>query len=71
MLFIHKMIIYLLSLIDNNNLKVNYFCIGANEISEKKNDIYEYFLKIVVGNNNFQKLETELYTPKWGLYFKI
>jgi len=58
-------------LIRKNKLKVNYFCVGASEISDKKNDIYEYFLKIVLGNNNFQKLETDLYSPNWGLYFKI
>lgn len=54
-----------------NKLKIIYFCVGANEISDKKNDIYEYFLKIVFGDNNFKKLETDLYNLKWGLYFKI
>ena len=49
----------------------NYFCIGGTEL-EGKNNIYEYFLKVVVGESGFEKLKTDVY-PKigWGLYFKI
>jgi len=51
----------------------NYFCIGASEI-DSKNEIYKYFLQIVVGKNGFDKLD--VYNNindslNWGLYFKI
>lgn len=54
---------------------INYFCIGASEI-EGKNKIYEYFLKVVVGENGFDKLHTDVYKNEndnlnWCLYFKI
>ena len=47
----------------------NSFCIGGTEI-QKKNDIYEYFLKVI--GCDFDKRNTSVY-PKsgWGLYFKI
>jgi hypothetical protein len=49
----------------------NKFCIGGTEI-ESKNKIYEYSLKIIVGQEGFQKIKTDIY-PKsgWGLYFSI
>lgn len=53
-----------------NDTLSNYFCIGGIEI-KSKNNIYEYFLKVVVGENGFEKLDTDLYDNKWGLYFKI
>lgn len=48
---------------------LNKFCIGGTEI-QKKNDIYEYFLKVI--DCDFKKINTLVY-PKsgWGLYFKI
>ena len=49
----------------------NLFCIGGNEIFQK-NNIYEYFLKVVVGEDGFKKLNTDVYPDSgWGLYFKI
>ena len=49
----------------------NYFCIGGTEIIEK-NNIYEYLLKIIVGDDGFKKLKTEVYDKVgWGLYFSI
>lgn len=55
---------------NENILKINYFCIGATELLSK-NSIYEYFLKIVLSDNSFDKLQTKLYNEGWGLYFKI
>ena len=57
-------------LVNKNEIQPD-FCIGGTEL-ESKNNIYEYFLKIVVGDNGFTKLKTRMY-PKsgWGLYFKI
>lgn len=49
----------------------NLFCIGGTEIFQK-NNIYEYFLKVVVGEDGFKKLNTDVYPDSgWGLYFKI
>lgn len=58
-------------IIDKNYINNNLFCIGGTEI-ESKNNIYEYSLKVIVGNNGFDKLKTSVY-PKtgWGLYFSI
>ena len=57
-------------LVFTNNIS-NKFCIGGTEI-ESKNKIYEYSLKIIIGNDGFEKLKTDIY-PKsgWGLYFSI
>jgi hypothetical protein len=50
---------------------INNFCIGGSEIIEK-DKIYEYFLKVVVGEDGFEKLNTNIYpTVGWGLYFSI
>ncbi len=48
----------------------NSFCIGGTDL-EEKNNIYEYFLKVVVGKDGFRKEETDIYPSGWGLYFKI
>jgi len=58
-------------IIDKNYINNNLFCISGTEI-ESKNNIYEYSLKVIVGNNGFDKLKTSVY-PKtgWGLYFSI
>lgn len=49
----------------------NKFCIGGTEI-ESKNKIYEYSLKIIVGDGGFEKLKTDIYPRSgWGLYFSI
>lgn len=58
-------------IIINNLLERNYFCIGADVLLKKKNDIYQYFLKIVLGKNKFKKLQTKLYDSNWGLYFEL
>ena len=47
-----------------------YFCIGGTKL-EKKNNLYKYFLNVVVGENGFEKKETTLYDTGWGLYFSI
>ena len=50
---------------------INNFCIGCSEIIEK-DKIYEYFLKVVVGEDGFEKINTNVYpTVGWGLYFSI
>lgn len=53
------------------NIILNSFCIGGTELQEK-NNIYEYFLKVIVGDDGFKKLDTYVY-PKtgWGLYFSV
>ena len=56
-------------LVNNHNL-YNYFCIGGTEL-ETKNNIYEYSLYILLGENNYKKLKTNLYDSGWGLYFEI
>jgi hypothetical protein len=66
---------FILNKMVENSIVYNYFCIGASEI-EKRNNIYEYFLEIVVGVDGFDKLKTDVYKNKeddlnWGLYFKI
>lgn len=43
------------------------FCIGGTEL-QQKNNIYEYFLQIIV-DNKIQKLTTKIYEVGWGLYF--
>jgi hypothetical protein len=57
-------------LVSNSKIE-NNFCIGGTEIIEK-NNIYEYFLKVVVGNDGFTKKNSDIYPNiGWGLYFKI
>lgn len=70
MLDILNRIHYIIIDIVSKNIVNNYFCIGGKEIKEK-NKIYEYFLKIVVGDKGFDKLETDIYNTKWGLYFEV
>jgi hypothetical protein len=60
----------LLDLVNKDKI-LNYFCIGGTEI-KGKNNIYEYFLKTIVGEGGFKKLKTDVYQDiGWGLYFKI
>jgi len=56
-------------LISDNTIN-NYFCIGGAKL-EEKNKIYEYMLKVLVGEEGFKKLNTDLYRTKFGLYFQI
>ena len=53
----------------NKNIITNNFCIGGTDL-EKKNKIYYYLLKVIVGEDGFKKVNTTIY-PKtgWGLYF--
>lgn len=61
----------LFDLVSNNKLVSDYFCIGGTEF-KRKNNIYEYFLEVVVGKDGFKKLKTNVYPQVgWGLYFKI
>jgi hypothetical protein len=61
----------LLDLLKNEVLLNNLFCIGGTEIIEK-NNIYEYLLKVIVGDDGFKKIKTEIYDKVgWGLYFPI
>lgn len=59
------------SLLNSKKIAHNIFCIGGTEL-ESKNNIYEYALKIIVGDSGFSKKKTDVY-PKtgWGLYFSI
>lgn len=54
-----------------NKIITNQFCIGGTSLL-KKNSLYEFFLKVVVGKDGYEKRKTNCY-PKieWGLYFKI
>jgi hypothetical protein len=54
----------------NKNKINNYFCIGGTKLLSK-NNIYNYALKIIVGDDGFDKLTTNIYKTKFGLYFKI
>jgi hypothetical protein len=58
------------SMVDDKVIE-NSFCVGGT-LFLKKNNLYKYFLKIVVGEDGFEKRDTGVY-PKvgWGLYFKI
>lgn len=68
--FMDRIHFILSDLLNKGNLSNNLFCIGGTEL--EKNNIYEYLLKVVVGDNGFKKIETNIY-PKvgWGLYFSI
>ena len=45
--------------------------LSCTEIIEK-NNIYEYLLKVIVGDDGFKKMKTEVYDKVgWGLYFSI
>lgn len=57
-------------LVKNGDLN-NEFCIGGTKLMAK-NNIYQYILKVMVGDEGFKKLYTEIYKDtKFGLYFKI
>ena len=47
----------------------NQFCIGGAEL-ESKNNIYQNFLRVVVGKDGFDKVDMG-YNTGWGLIFKI
>lgn len=67
---INKIHFILNDLIDNKIIN-NYFCIGGTKLLTK-NNIYQYVLKILVGEDSFKKLDTNVYKDtKFGLYFKI
>jgi hypothetical protein len=55
----------------NDKVIENSFCVGGT-LFLKKNYLYKYFLKMIVGEDGFKKRDTVVY-PKvgWGLYFKI
>ena len=48
----------------------NQFCIGGTTLLSK-NKIYKYALKIIVGENGFKKMKTDIYETGYGLYFSI
>jgi hypothetical protein len=54
----------------SNDIISNNFCIGGTEFV-KKNSLYEYFLKVVVGDDGFKKINTDIYPIGWALYFTI
>ena len=57
-------------MLDKNRIE-NRFCIGGSEI-KSKNKIYEYSLRIIVGDGGFEKVKTDVYpNVGWGLYFSI
>lgn len=49
---------------------INSFCIGGTDL-EKKNNIYQDFLRTVIGKDGFDKIPTKSYHCGWGLFFKI
>ena len=71
MIEIMNRIHYILHDLVDKNIISNSFCIGGTGLKEKDN-IYDYFLEVIVGKDGFKKLSTNVY-PKigWGLYFKI
>ena len=61
----------LFNLLNSSVLTNDLFCIGGTEL-EEKNNIYEYMLKIIVGNDGFKKINTDIYSKSgWGLYFSV
>lgn len=62
---------FILNSMVNDKIIENSFCVGGT-LFLKKNNMYKYFLKIIVGEDGFEKRDTDVY-PKvgWGLYFKI
>lgn len=62
---------YILLHLIKNKIINNHFCVGGT-VFLKKNKLYEFFLKFLVGGDGFEKKQTEVY-PKvgWGLYFTI
>lgn len=70
MIEILNRISYILKDLLEKNIIENNFCIGGTELTEK-NNIYEYFLKVMVGKDGFTKETTNLYSVGWGLYFSV
>jgi len=66
---INRIHFILKDLVKNNTIN-NHFCIGGTKLLAK-NNIYQYVLKILVGDNGFDKLDTNVYKTGYGLYFKI
>ena len=62
---------YILLHMIKNKIINNHFCVGGT-VFLKKNKLYEFFLKVIVGDDGFKKKQTDVY-PKigWGLYFTI
>ena len=62
---------YILENMVNDKIIDSSFCIGGTKFI-KKNKLYEYMLKFIVGDNGFEKRKSDIY-PKldWGLYFDI
>lgn len=62
---------YILENMVNDKIIDSSFCIGGTKFI-KKNKLYEYMLKFIVGDDGFEKRESDTY-PKigWGLYFDI
>jgi hypothetical protein len=48
---------YILKDLTKDNTINNYFCIGGTKLLAK-NNIYEYMLKVLVGDDGFDKLST-------------
>lgn len=67
---INRIHFILKDIIEKKYISNNLFCIGGTEI-ESKNNIYEYSLKVIVGKKGFDKLNTNVYSTGWGLYFFI
>lgn len=59
----------LLDLVEDKIIN-NKFCIGGTKL-EKKNNIYEFLLKVIVGENGFKKEITNIYDTGYGLYFEV
>ena len=70
MIEIMNRIHYVLKDLLKNNIIDNSFCIGGTELL-KKNKIYEYVLKVIVGESGFTKQKTNIYDTKFGLYFSV
>lgn len=49
---------------------INSFCIGGTKL-DSKNNIYQNFLRTVVGKDGFDKISTNSYSVGWGLFFKV
>lgn len=57
-------------LLENGELEHNNFCVGGAEL-EQKNNIYKNFLRIVVGDSGFDKVDIDGYSTGWVLVFKV
>lgn len=62
---------FILNSMVNDKIIENSFCVGGT-LFLKKNNMYKYFLKMIVGEDGFEKRDTTVYSKVgWGLYFKI